>query len=65
MRELGRIFTKPTAGRKMEGLGERWGGANSFSLHDRVGGNETDRGRGSCRNRGCRDGGRETVIVSL
>lgn len=63
MRELGRIFTKPTAGRKVEGLGEGWG-TNSFSLHDHVGGNETDRDRRSCRNRGCR-GGRETMIVSL
>lgn len=25
MRELGRIFTKPKAGRKVEGLGEGWG----------------------------------------
>lgn len=64
MRELGRIFTKPKAVRKVEGLREEWGGG-SFSLHDHVGGNKTDRDRGSCRNRGCRDGGRETVIVSL
>lgn len=64
MRELGRIFTKPTAGRKMEGLEERWGGQILFPFTI-MSGEMRDRDRGSCRNRGCRDRGQETVIVSL